>query len=250
MAQRLQKRLQSDMRHSIRLKIEAARKRENIDGANAGSRTRMGVNPSDPKSDLGSGSSHQEPTNHDHGSSTARGNSPEQTGRGYDHGYSDRYIPLGCGTIRAIIDASDYDLIRKFHWSGKFDRWGNCYARTSTGQQNKTLFMHRLLMNAQPGERIDHRNGDTLDNRRENLRLATNAQNVRNQKVHRDKQTSKFKGVYFRKDTQKYQAQIMCMGRKINLGQFPDEESAALVYDQNARKLFGEFARLNFKGVA
>jgi hypothetical protein len=109
----------------------------------------------------------------------------------------------------------------------------------------KEVALHRLLLGAAPGEICDHINGDTLDNRLRNLRICTNAENLRNTQ-RRAPHGSKFKGVTRIKGTDKWRAQIMKDGKKFNLGCFLSEEFAAKVYDAAARELFGEFARCNF----
>jgi len=106
--------------------------------------------------------------------------------------------------------------------------------------------MHRLVMGAVRGELVDHRHGDTLDNRKSKLRKCSNTQNARNQRPHSDKRTSKYKGVAFMRDRGSFRAQIMVNRKKINLGNFVDEISAAKAYDHAALKHFGEFARCNF----
>ena len=105
--------------------------------------------------------------------------------------------------------------------------------------------LHRVLIGAFPGEVVDHINGDTLDNRLRNLRVCTNAENVRNSRK-RAGSGSQFKGVTRIKGTDRWRAQIMVNGQKRNLGSFRDEESAARCYDAKARELHGEYARCNF----
>jgi hypothetical protein len=106
--------------------------------------------------------------------------------------------------------------------------------------------MHREIMNAPAGLLIDHRNRDTLDNRRNNLRLATYSQNGCNSKIDKTKTTSKFRGVRFIKKTGKWAANIRINGKKTWLGSFKTEIDAAKAYDAAAREYHGEFARLNF----
>jgi len=107
--------------------------------------------------------------------------------------------------------------------------------------------MHRVILGAaDPAVKVDHRDGDGLNNRRSNLRKSTNAENIRNQAPHRDKKTSKLKGVCFYPKTGRYRAQIMADYRKVNLGSYATAEIAARVYDAAARELHGEFARVNF----
>jgi hypothetical protein len=89
---------------------------------------------------------------------------------------------------------------------------------------------------------IDHINGDSLDNRIENLREATQSLNGANSKLAKSN-TSGFKGVTWRKDTKKWMAQITKNKKHYNLGSFENIEAAATAYRIAAEKLFGEFAR-------
>ncbi|MGD0572653.1 MAG: AP2/ERF family transcription factor [Sedimentisphaerales bacterium] len=104
------------------------------------------------------------------------------------------------------------------------------------------------LCKTPPGLLVDHFNRNGLDNRRANLRLATRAQNSCNTKKQKGC-SSKFKGVCFhknRKGPNPWDAYIDVNNRRINLGCFPTEISAARAYDSAAKKYHGEFARLNF----
>ena len=84
-----------------------------------------------------------------------------------------------------------------------------------------------------------------LDNRRENLRVATRAENARNQRrLHKDSRTT-FKGITWDKDRKRWTAQIMVDGRRVFLGHHPDAMSAARAYDIAAVEMFGEFAATN-----
>jgi hypothetical protein len=91
---------------------------------------------------------------------------------------------------------------------------------------------------------IDHINGDGLDNRRANLRLATVAQNAWNSKKRNSR--SGYKGVWFARDKGLWRAAIVYHGRRIHLGYFKDKISDAKAYDTAARKYYGEFAKPNF----
>ena len=113
--------------------------------------------------------------------------------------------------------------------------------------------LHRLLMEIHhpelrdnPKLYIDHINGDKLDNRKENLRLATNQQNSMNRKPHKNS-SSKYKGVYWSKRENKWIAQIVINKKNKYIGRYQDEKEAALAYDKAAREHFGEYAKLNFE---
>lgn len=104
-------------------------------------------------------------------------------------------------------------------------------------------YLHRLLLNAPKNMLVDHINGDTLDNRICNLRLATPSQNMGNSKSMRG--TSKYKGVHWSKKERKWVAGIK---NGVHLGYFNDENEAALAYNKAALEHFGEFSRLNIIG--
>jgi hypothetical protein len=101
-------------------------------------------------------------------------------------------------------------------------------------------------MNAPAGLMVDHRNTNSLDNRRSNLRLATRAQNVQNSQKRNIKTTSRFIGVCLDKESGRWIAAITKEGKKVHLGRFDSEPDAAKAYDAAAKKYRGEFARLNF----
>ena len=104
--------------------------------------------------------------------------------------------------------------------------------------------MHRLLMGTPPCQ-VDHKNRDTLDNRKENLRLANSKKNAQNRKVRADSATG-YKGVYWRAGRNKYRVVIRSEGKSKVVGHFSDPVQAARAYDKAALELFGEYACLNF----
>lgn len=117
--------------------------------------------------------------------------------------------------------------------------------------------MHLILLNIPKGspQRIDHKNCNPIDNRRENLRPCTNAENSRNRRKVAGKK-SKYLGVAFHRSYSskkekvyaepKIRATIGFDNKQKHLGYFKTEEEAAIAYDTYARKIFGEFARVNF----
>lgn len=110
--------------------------------------------------------------------------------------------------------------------------------------KRRFVHMHRLLMDAPDGTYVDHRNNDPLDNRRENLRLCTNAENQRNRGAASNSRSG-LKGVSWHRQGAKWQAQIEVNGRKIHLGLFQNYADASQAYDQAAIKHHGEFAQTN-----
>jgi hypothetical protein len=106
--------------------------------------------------------------------------------------------------------------------------------------------LHRIIADAPRGKVVDHINGDPLDNRRANLRVCTQAQNLANGRSHRDS-TSRYRGVSWKRSEGVWRAQISVGGQRSRfLGQYRDEEAAARAYDEAARAQYGEYARLNF----
>jgi hypothetical protein len=105
--------------------------------------------------------------------------------------------------------------------------------------------MHRQITSAPPGLVVDHINHNGLDNRKDNLRLCTRAQNALNQRP-RKGTSSRYKGVYWHERDKRFYAQISHKGRRYHLGSYKSEIQAAKAYDKKAKELFGEFAHLNF----
>lgn len=121
--------------------------------------------------------------------------------------------------------------------------------------RRRTILMHRVILSRMlgrelaRGEQADHINCDPLDNRRGNLRLATHAENSRNRRLRADN-ASGYKGAYWHKQRQRWQAQVRVDRKLKHLGYFDTAEEAARAYDAAARELHGEFARLNFPDAA
>ena len=105
--------------------------------------------------------------------------------------------------------------------------------------------MHRVIMGLGPdGPKVDHKDGNGLNNQRENLRLASTIQNGQNRRP--DKRgSSKYKGVCWKSRRSHWEASIQHNGKRIHLGCFQNELEAARAYDKTALEFFGEFARIN-----
>jgi hypothetical protein len=141
-------------------------------------------------------------------------------------------IPITKGLF-IIVDAVDYPFVAPYKWTADV-RKNNVYAYRQTEMK---VYLHQYIMGSR---RVDHVNGDGLDNRRSNLRVSSHAENMRNRKK-REKSTSWFKGVSWDMERNKWRAVI----QNKTLGRFKDEFSAALVYNYWAKKLFGPYALLN-----
>lgn len=150
-----------------------------------------------------------------------------------------RMVPLTRGKV-ALIDEDDADAILVHKWC--CDPLGYAMRRqvVACGRQT-TVRLHRQIMNAQPGEIVDHINGNPLDNRKENLRICTMRQNRQNSAKHQGR--SRYKGVTMDRD--QWRARIRIDGKLISLGHYESEQMAAIAYNAAAMQAFGEYARLN-----
>lgn len=151
------------------------------------------------------------------------------------------WYPIGGG--RALISESDLGLVAQYTWCANKKEAGKKTAYVRMTTESKKL--HQLLLGDAPdGHVIDHINGDGLDNRRENLRFCTHAENHANESK-RNGGTSVFKGVGFDAARQKWWAKITVGGQTKNLGRFESEVDAAVAYDRAAVAAFGAHARTN-----
>lgn len=165
-------------------------------------------------------------------------------------------IPVSRGKYIALIDDEDHALISRYKWrayrGGDPGENGTVYAIAHKpmigGIDQGSVIMHRLIMKAPKGVKVDHWDGEGLNNQKYNLRLATNPQNSQNQKL-RNRGSSKYKGVSLDKRHGTWKAYIAVNGKLLWLGQHKSEGDAARAYDAAARKLFGEFAKCNFSNI-
>lgn len=146
----------------------------------------------------------------------------------YGIGYTNKGEPF-------YFDKEDYDLIKKYTWYiGK-----NGYVSSTTEKHSRITYLHRLVMNAPYGKYIDHINHNPLDNRKENLRIVTNGQNLMNASI-RKNNTSGIRGV--NKQNNKWRARIQIDGNCIELGNFYNKEDAIKARKDAEEKYFGEYA--------
>ena len=144
----------------------------------------------------------------------------------------------------AIVDAVDGDLC--VHGWGLHCSGHNKYAQASINKRHSS--MHRFVMERvldrqlKQGEIVDHINGNSLDNRRSNLRLATHQQNIHNQRRN-SRNTSGYKGVSYARRMNKWLAKIKINGKCKSLGYYVTPEEAFAAYCAAAKEAFGDFAR-------
>lgn len=165
--------------------------------------------------------------------------------------FTDGYqIPLTQGQV-AVVDLEDADLAQ-FKWcvaKSKDIRYAH-RSLNRVGKQRRDIRMHRLILERVIGRELnadeypDHINGDGLDNRRSNLRVASRQQNARNRRLRADNRSG-LKGVSFDKKTKRWKAQINNDRKQIVLGYFDAPEQAHAAYCEAAKKYHGEFARLS-----
>lgn len=175
---------------------------------------------------------------------------------------------MGVDTVRfeiagghvALIDAADWEghfpyvhpsgfsavirpCDRKWRVTGKA-KWRYVCCTVERQKRKHYVSLHRLIMQPPPRLVVDHINGNTLDNRRANLRVCTNAENIRNSRINTG--SSRFKGVYYDKAKARWKAQIGYDNQRFHIGFYATEEEAAIAYDLKANELFGQYAHLNF----
>jgi hypothetical protein len=151
----------------------------------------------------------------------------------------------------AKVDEADFADVSRWNWTatrcgGKrvasyYAARGHSQKETEATGRRGLILLHRYLMGEPPCD-VDHWNRDTLNNRRENLRKASSSQNGAN--CMSRKGSSKFKGVSLSRG--QWRVAIRFHLKTIHIGRFDTEEEAAQAHDEAARRLHGEFARLNF----
>lgn len=141
-----------------------------------------------------------------------------------------------------IVDEEDYYKLKQISW------WLGCHGYTAghiIETTKKCVLLHRYLLNYDGKDIVDHKNNNPLDNRKCNLRIVTKKQNSMN-KTSRKNATSKYIGVSWAKNVNKWSCQIHVNKKKIHLGLFEKEDEAARCRDIATKKHFGEHGKLNF----
>ena len=153
-----------------------------------------------------------------------------------------KIIPLSQGKV-ALIDEADFNRVNKYKWY-----FNNGYVMHAEyfGKKVKMYLLHRFIMNTPKGMDTDHKNGDKLDNRQENLRICNRSENNQN-RLKVSTASSVYKGVSWNKKMKKWKSQVKLNKKPYYIGSFVKEIHAAMAYDMFAKDLHGEFAQLNFK---
>ena len=155
-------------------------------------------------------------------------------------------IMLPSGHVTIVSD-EDYDMLSKHKWYASNGK-GKYYVSSNTKIEGfrRHILMHRLIMGIldNPDIQVDHINGDTLDNRRENLRICNRAQNSQN-KIGNPEASSIFKGVIWDPIRCHWIMSINSGGKYKHVRSIKNEWVASLIYDLLAFDMFGDFAKYN-----
>lgn len=145
----------------------------------------------------------------------------------------------------AIVDSQDFEYLSQWKWCAQTKKSGKVYAAAWVG--GKMVLMHRFILGITDFKvKVDHRNGNSLDNRRRNLRQSSNSENMMNRGAASHNKTG-YKGVLkcAGRNSKPFKAQIGYNSSTIYLGYFETAREAALAYNVKAVELHGEFALLN-----
>lgn len=149
------------------------------------------------------------------------------------------------GTFKVQIDLDDVDRCKEYKWAiGKSKSNKGKYVKYYVVSGSEGLLLHRFLMNPDKNMVVDHIDGDTMNNRKSNLRVCETKENLRNSKM-RINNTSGHKGVIWYKNTNKWVAYIMVDYKHKTLGYFDDIEDAIKTRKNAEEKYFGEYSYEN-----
>lgn len=162
-------------------------------------------------------------------------------------------IPLTQGQF-ALVDDEDFEWLNQLSWQAAWNPSSKGYyaqhtqhLRIDGKRSTKSIGMHRLILNAPKNKVVDHINHNTLDNRKENLRIVSFRQNRQNLKINT---TSKYSGVCWDKKLKKWFARIAIAGMMKPIGYFPKEQSAAKAYEMAQRLYCNENLVCKIKQVS
>jgi len=151
-------------------------------------------------------------------------------------------IPLTQGKV-ALVDDEDYERVAQYKWTLHKPNENNLYAKAKI--DGRSVSLHCFLLGVSGSAIVDHKDGNGLDCRRDNMRTCSHAENMQNRRKQINS-AAPYKGITLDRRNNVWRAQIQCNHKKMHLGGFATPEEAARAYDNKARELFGEFARTNF----
>lgn len=150
------------------------------------------------------------------------------------------------GLKEVYIDTEDKEIVQKYRWNvTKRQRTKDGFnVVTSKNKELNSTLLCRLIMNAQKGQVIDHKDGCSLDNRKENLRICTQLQNGKNTSLRKNNKSG-HKGViwYYYRGINKWWASIMVDHKIKSLGYHSNYEDAVMAREEAELKYYGEYSR-------
>jgi hypothetical protein len=154
-------------------------------------------------------------------------------------------VIISIGKFEVIISACDVEKIRAHSWhkTGNPKSGGPYFSYTTSRPEHKEIRLHRFIVDCPPEFHVDHINGNTLDNRRSNLRICTQEENKRNRRKSSNS-SSGYKGVFWDNHYKKWGSSIQVNHKRIYLGRFDNPEKAYEAYVAASKKYHGEFGRI------
>lgn len=159
-------------------------------------------------------------------------------------------ICYGGKLFSCLVDLEDYDFLKDFSWCAKKqEKAMYTHTRMLKNGRSCMVLMHRFILEKHHKELskmdVDHINRNTLDNRKQNLRICTRAQNRGNSSRDEERSKSGYRGVCMSSNYKKWQSQIVVNGKHHWIGTFSSKVEAALAWNKRAKELLGEFAYQN-----
>lgn len=152
------------------------------------------------------------------------------------------------GNLYTIIFDDDFEN-KNDNWLIAFNKNKSvrCVYKNKWDKINKKniwIYAHRVITNAKKGHTVDHIDCNPLDNQKSNLRICSQAENSKNRSIQKGNKSG-FKGVHFHNLTQKWRAQISINNKPKHIGLYVTKELAAQAYNEMAKELYKDFAKLN-----
>jgi hypothetical protein len=139
-----------------------------------------------------------------------------------------------------LVSSEDFERVSSYKWCLDSDGYAvGCMKKEGGGW--KTFKMHRFIINAAPGELVDHKDGDRLNNTRSNLRICTHTENMRNRKKQPAK-SSKYLGVCYQQKTGRWRVQFWVDKKQMSFGSYATEDEAGRVAMEKRKEYHGAFA--------